>query len=52
MTQHLCCLLASGLVGRSGFEDVMYGSESEVDSEEEQTKGNAQHGPPLKSEIE
>jgi ribosomal RNA-processing protein 12 len=34
--------------GEDAFEDVIYGSESEVDSEEEQTKGNAQPRPPLK----
>ncbi len=33
------------------FEDVIYGSESEVDSEDEQEKGNFQPQRPLKSAL-
>jgi hypothetical protein len=35
--------------GEDAFDGVIYGSESEVDSEEEQAKGKAQARPPLKS---
>ncbi len=37
--------------GGDAFEDVIYGSESEIDSEEEGAKGNAQNKRPLKSAL-
>jgi hypothetical protein len=37
--------------GETAFEDVIYGSESEVDSEEEQVKGHTQFKRPLKSAL-
>lgn len=37
--------------GEDAFEDVIYGSESEIDSEEEEGKGSAQNKRPLKSAL-